>query len=135
MPNPYESPSAETKNLMVAGAVRWFATLVWLYPTLLVVAFYGTWLTAWLTLGHMPRPSLDDPKSISMVVDIPHVCTGVLLVGFPAAVLAGVVIQLSITERSWSRRFLRCAVLVVTWIATIAFLRWDPLLVVEWYMD
>ena len=146
MANPYESPSAAaenlcespsagTQNLLAARVIWWIALVASFYPALLVAAFYGTWLIAWLVLGHMPRPSLDDPKSISIAVDIPYVFAGSLLVGFPAAAILGVVLQLSITQRSWLRRVLWSAVLVIVWVSTIAFLRWDPLLVGEWYMD
>ena len=146
MANPYESPSGETQkscespaartqNLLTARAIWWLAFFASLYPALLIAAFYGTWLIASLILGHMPRPSLDDPKSIGLAVDIPYLFTAMLLLGFPVAAVLGVAIQLSVAHRSWLRRLLRCAVLVAVWASTILFLQWDPLLVVEWYFD
>ena len=135
MANPYESASEATKKLLALRASWWFGVFAWFYPALLVAAFYGTWLIAWSVLRHVPRPSLDDPKYISIAVDIPYVIAGLLLVGFPAAAIAGVVMQLSNSQRSCARRFLWCVILVLIWVATIAFLRWDPMLVAEWYMD
>lgn len=71
MNNPYQSPSiaiesaeiesAEIDKPLTRGAVRLLRAVVWLYPVILIAAFYATWLVAWFVLGHMPRPSLDDP--------------------------------------------------------------------------
>jgi len=130
-----ESPPPTTKDQLGIRAIWWFGVLAWSYPSLLVAAFYGTWLMAWFVLGHMPRPWIDDPKSISIAVYVPYVWAGILLVGCPAAALAGVVIQLSIPQRSLTRRVLRCTVMVLLWGATIAFLRGDPMFIGKWYID
>lgn len=151
MANPYESPYVGDVNFdteerhpkqplpgqnpLAARAIWWLALIAWFYPAFLLAAIYGTWLMAWLVLGHMPRPSLDDPKYISIAVGIPYVLAGLLIVGFPAAAVAGVVLQLFVAQRSWLRRFLWSTTSVVIWISIIALLRWDPLLVGQWYMD
>ena len=153
MPNPYEPPSIACnsiktdephggvqqpqaiQNLLVGRVTRWLSLILFFYPTVLVAALYGTWLVAWLVLGHMPRPSIDDPKYISVTVDVAYVFAGLLLVGFPAAAIIGIAMQLSVAQRSWLRRLFCSAVLIVVWGFAIAFLRWDPLLVMEWYMD
>ena len=71
-------------------AASWASSL---QPAVVVFYLYATWVTAWCVLGPCPRPSLDDPKSISPVVEVPYVmfafslfygwvicaCTGVLL--------------------------------------------------------
>ncbi len=44
-----------------------------LQPAVVVLYLYATWVTAWCVLGHCPRPSLDDPKYISPVVEAPYV--------------------------------------------------------------
>jgi hypothetical protein len=135
MNNPYQSPSIESDKPSAIGAMRFLRVTAWLYPAILVAAFYATWLVAWLFLGHMPRPSLDDPKSISILVDVPYTLTGLLLVAFPAAAIAGGVMQLSIPQSSWIRRLLGCSFYVAIWISAISFLRWDPLQVGTWFMD
>lgn len=109
--------------------------LAWCYPLLALASLYGTWLIAWLVLGHMPRPSLDDPKSISSLVDVAHTVTTVLLIGFPVAAIAGIALQLVQPRVSWSTRVLCCGAMILLWLATIAFLRWDPFQVGTWYMD
>jgi hypothetical protein len=138
--NPYESSStaAVASTAVVANKRRVPTTLgllAWCYPGLMMISFYGTWFIAWSVLGHMPRPSLDDPKCISIAVDISYVFAGLLLVGFPAAALLGVMLQLFFTDRSWPKKLSLSLVLVGVWIVTIAFLRWDPWSVTEWYMD
>ena len=70
-----------------------------------------------------------------MTVDIPYVLAGLLLVGFPAAAIIGIAMQLSAAQRSWLQRLLYSGVLMMAWGFAIAFLWWDPLLVMEWYMD
>ena len=145
MNNPYQSPARVSDKPSVdkpsgerpaaMGVVWLLHVAAWLYPAILVSAFYGTWLVAWLSLGHMPRPSLDDPKSISVLVDVPYMVTGLLLVAFPAAALAGAVVLLSSPRHSWVQRILGCSIYVVVWIFAISFLRWDPLEVGTWFMD
>ena len=71
-------------------AASWASSL---QPAVMLLYLYVTWATAWCVLGHCPRPSLDDPKYISPVVEVPYVmfafsiffgwmiciCTGLLL--------------------------------------------------------
>ena len=54
-----------------------------LYPLLWLASLYATWFTAWLVLGHRPRSSLDDPKFISPLVEVPYIATFLCLVGSP----------------------------------------------------
>jgi len=135
MNNPYQSPSVESDKPLAIGAMCFLRVTIWLYPGLLVAACYATWLVAWMVLGHMPRPWVDDPKSISILVDVPYMLVGLLLVAFPAAAIAGAVMLLSIPQRSWVRRLFGCSLYIVIWIAVILFLCWDPLEVGTWLMD
>ena len=57
---------------------RIVAMVIAFHPLLLPIALYATWITAYATLGRVPRPSLDDPAQIGGAVDI---------VGFVAAIL------------------------------------------------
>src|SRR4051812_3648070 len=88
---------AAPKPRAVGRIPRLLLLSAWAYPLLLVAGFYGTWVIAWLVLGHPPRPSLDDPKSISAVVDVPYVATALLLLIMPLALLYGVVVGTVIT--------------------------------------
>ena len=110
----------------------------WVYPFLLVASFYLTWLVAWGILGHAPRPSLDDPKFISSWLDVPYDLTALLLIGFPAAALGGVVATAwfgSIRRLPLLTTLLMAVSLLGLWLAAVALLRWDPLEVVNWFFD
>jgi hypothetical protein len=119
----------------MAKAIRAYALL---YPFLLVGAFLLTWFSGRLSLGHWPRPYLDDPKGIAGWVGVPYAITGVFLnVGLPAfvAALAALLYQ-AFRDASGRRHLLAAsAVSVLFMLAAISFLWWDPLRIVEWFMD
>lgn len=135
MANPYEATTTLSTSEHPRRTVRLLNGVAWAYPVFLVATFYGTWFVAWLSLGHRPRPSLDDPKSIGVVVDALCFFCGLMLIGFPVAALEGIVLQFLISGYSWAQRFLRGVLLVALWLCMIGLLRWDPLKVVEWYFD
>ena len=68
-------------------AAAWVASL---YPLLLLASLYGTWFTAWVVLGHRPRSSLDDPKFISPVVEVPYGCTFLSLITMPFSLFVSI---------------------------------------------
>jgi hypothetical protein len=108
------------------------------YPFLLVGAFFLTWVAARLSLGHWPRPYLDDPKGIGGWVGVPYAMTGVFLnVGLPAFGAALAALLYSAFRDASRRRYLltAAAVSVLLMIAAISFLWWDPLRIVAWFMD
>lgn len=143
--NPYRSPETQLEQQQLPGPdpVKYpvdpvwpiIQKIAWCYPLFLVASFYGTWLIAWISLGHMPRPSLDDPKSIGPVVDVFYIGTFFVLSAFPGALLIGVVAELFATSKSWIKRLGWTAILLLIWAATIAFLRMDPFRVGEWLID
>jgi len=91
-----------------------------------------------MLLGRAPLPSRDDPMSISPWLTIPYYLTGLLMVGFPVAIVGGL---LTLAWLKTMRRISRLLTMVLllsfagVWAASISFLRWDPLDVVNWYMD
>jgi hypothetical protein len=135
MTSPYESPSVAGSVLDAPSALKWACLLAWFYPVSLVAAIYGTWMVAFFELGHIPRPSLDDPRQLGTALHIPYAIAGLLLTAFPVAAVAGVILQLSMPRRTWSRRFISTAFFVTYWVVIIVFLRWDPMHVAEWLMD
>ncbi len=112
------------------------------YPVLLLASLYATWLTAWCALGHRPRPSLDDPKFISSVVDVPHFLTWLLLTGFLPALLICLALVLAECARSLplgKDRAARVAALIgvptLLWASAFVVLRQDPGQVLYWFFD
>jgi len=116
--------------------------LAYAYPMLMLGSLYATWLVAWGVLGHPPRPSLDDPKYISVLVDIPYVLTKILMIAMPGAMVLGAgLTPLYLRSHGSSRGVLvaktslALLILAVLWAATIAVCRLDPWNVSMWYMD
>jgi hypothetical protein len=112
------------------------------YPILMLASLYTTWFVAWAVLGHSPRPSLDDPKYISTLVDIPYVLTMLLIIGIPGAMILGSgLTPLHLWADASSKGALvaktgfALLILAALWVATIAVCRLDPWNVSMWYMD
>jgi hypothetical protein len=122
-----------------SSGLRLFLTLAsWLYPIALIASFYATWAIAWAMLGHMPRPSMDDPKYISGWVDVPYTTTLLLMIGFPAALVGAVSWTAWTGVQQKLSRLTKASVLILLitlWIGTISFLRADPWQVVYWFGD
>jgi hypothetical protein len=85
-------------------------------------------------LGHRPRPSLDDPKFISPVVDVR---AGMFYVSLTMAALFWLGARLLLAFVGATRRSAFGQLLGVppAWLAAYVLPRWDPLGVVYWYMD
>lgn len=125
-------------------AAEWVCSL---YPLLILGSLYATWLTAWCVLGHRPRSSLDDPKSISPIVDVPYLSTFLLLYGVvfilllcPVLLSAEVADIISKGRDKPLKEAARRLVVPILWglflwVSSIVLLRWDPLRVGDWYMD
>ena len=112
------------------------------YPVLMLASLYATWFVAWAVLGHQPRPSLDDPKYISTLVDIPYVFTMILIIAMPGAMVLAVGMTPLHLRKSGSstnsvavKTTLALLILAALWAATIAVCRLDPWNVSMWYMD
>jgi len=114
--------------------------LAYLYPVWLLGSFYSTWLIAWIQLGHLPRPMLDDPKSIGGIIDIAYFVTGILVMAMPVLTPIGLIASFfcPISTRRTARYALKAA-LAVLYVALCALvlltLRTDPGRVVEWWFD
>ena len=108
------------------------------YPFALPLAIYLTWIAGRLTLRYWPRPSLDDPKSIGIWVRILHTTTTLLLtVGLPVfAIMILALLCRAVRDKSRRNRLLlHSGFSTLFMVGAILFLRWDPLHVVEWFMD
>jgi hypothetical protein len=68
-------------------AAAWVCSL---YPLFIIGSLYATWLAAWCVLGHQPRVSLDDPKYISPIVDVPFALTWAFVFGTPLVLFVSV---------------------------------------------
>jgi len=105
------------------------------YPILLVGQFYASWLLAWVILRRQPRVSWDDPKDVLGMLNLLG-CLVVLFMG-PAGGIAGASILARFIWRdgSWWRSMVLSMATVALWLAAFMLIRWDPLRVVEWWID
>jgi hypothetical protein len=113
------------------------ADLAVVYPVLAVSALYAEWLVAWAVLGHQPRVSLDDPKDIPGSAWLGLVTFLALLGLFPAGCAAMVltVLHAMSAERRGRRLVVQILGLLTLWPGAFALIRWDPLRVMEWWID
>lgn len=132
---PHESAVRGLKDPSAENIRKWLVRATWAYPVIFIACLYGTWLIAWVALGYPPRPSLDDPSSISWVVNLFYYPTGLLMAGAPGAVFLGIAIQLCNPARSISGRGTMAMGLIAFWALIFVFVRLDPWQVMNWFMD
>ncbi len=107
-------------------------------PVVVMLSHLGLWLLAGWELGHPPRPSLDDPKDITILrfVYLPVVLLGGLIP--PAIIVCAVVWVLllwnALRRRSIGRWF-PVVLLPLVWIGFVAWVRYDPGQILVWIAD
>lgn len=107
------------------------------YPAALLLALAITWIAGRISLGYWPRPSLDDPKQIGTLVDIPYTITHLLIIwGLPAFSI-GMLWMLCDALRDKSRRtsLFPSAIAALFMITAIVIIQLDPLGIASWFMD
>lgn len=125
----------DQRNLATNVPLQTLETIAFLYPVLLLVAFYGTWFSAWFVLGHPPRASLDDPKETLGAI---YLASGIIILLEPLGVFAAVI---SMARRfvysSYSKRsgIIFAVLNVMLWVGVLLLLRSDPNGVVYWWCD
>ena len=141
--HPYQPPNAEPKTDKRDGRIRISQTMwliAFLYPLILMGSLYGTWLAAWWQLGHMPRPNVDDPKSVGGILSVgwmvPLLFLMLLPIMLPLGFVASFYLRLSRTqprvEYWW---WVLPAIYILFCLLDYWMLKWDPCNVAEWYSD
>lgn len=125
---------------MFAESMKPIQAYLMAYPFVLLASFYATWIAGRLTLGHWPRPSLDDPKSIGGLVGVPYGLTVVLLsLGlfvFAFLVIATICEAMMSEDRDLRKRALTVSLkAVIFMVAVIGLSLLDPFGVSAWFMD
>ena len=129
----YSSNSGPNRRSKLTLAV-WVAVL---YPLVYALLLYAEWIIGWQVLGHRPRPSIDDPKSIGLTVTAFHSLNMLMLlsllpVGFAGFILA---IMHGFAPRRGTSAGLALFCWVLVWGGTFYVFRWDPFHVMNWWMD
>lgn len=107
------------------------------YPAVLLLALATTWIAGRISLGYWPRPSLDDPGQIGILVDIPHTITCLLIIlGLPAFSI-GILWMLceALREKSRKANLSTSALAALFMITAILIIQLDPLGIASWFMD
>jgi hypothetical protein len=118
-------------------ALKRFANVCGAYPLFLLACLYGEWLLAWMVLGDPPRPSIDDPRSIS-ISSLIHGLGFLLLLGLPAAALGGLIVNiwhLVDLRASPLSVTVRLVALIILWLGAGLVLKSDPGRVLYWFFD
>jgi hypothetical protein len=143
-PNPYEPAGAAASQTTSAlgfmrrvPAVYWWCVLWFpLVPFMLVGA---TWFAAWAQLGHRPRPHLDDPSSISILVTALSRLSLLAITAFPALCFAGFVAAVCIPRRVRSathwKATLSAGLYLIASLGIFLWVRKDTWQVLEWIFD
>jgi hypothetical protein len=108
------------------------------YPFASVASLFCTWFAARFSLGHWPRPYLDDPKQIEGWFYYLFLFARLLFeVGDPAFLIGVcIVIYLAIRDVPKRKEHLRTVLLSLLFMAAVnLFLRWDPWRIWGWFMD
>ena len=125
------SPAAIAPPGRRLEAASWASSL---QPAVILLYLYATWATAWCVLGHCPRRSLDDPNSISPVVEVPYVMFAYsVFFGWVICICTGLLLTTVCCARRSNFRPLLA--LPFAWLAFYFILLWDPLGVLYWCWD
>jgi len=131
-----ERDYADPGPLWVPRPLALAADLAVAYPLVAVGVLYVEWVVAWVVLGHPPRVSIDDPKEIPELSWLNLVTTLALLVLIPAGCAAIVLVGLHAIYAERRHRLVAQVVgLLTLWPGAFVLLRWDPLRVMEWWID
>ncbi len=141
-PNPFQPPARPTmaaEDLVSPDRSQfhfgWLNGLIWTYPVAFPASLIATWLVAWAHLGHVPRPMIDDPKSMGRVVSTFHTITIVMMCGVPGVAVTGFIFLLLQSGRTWLQRLSSTLAYSALWVLVVFIMRADPLLIGEWFMD
>lgn len=141
--NPYEASSIDDRQEKgEAGGGRILAIawgLAFFYPATAVASVYFCWALAAVSLGHRPRPSVDDPKDIGGAMEVFYSIALLLVVLLPPMSVGGLAWAILCPIRSLrERRFGR--LMIATANAFMFYCVWklvklDPGRVFEWFFD
>jgi hypothetical protein len=107
------------------------------YPLLFLALLYAQWLSSWVILGHVPRPSIDDPKDVAGASWM-HWVTAIALAGLLPMLFGALVLNAihgAAASCRWLLRIGRLIAVLTVFVGVIAWIRWDPGRVVYWWLD
>jgi hypothetical protein len=106
-------------------------------PLLAYVPLYSEWVSAWVVLGHRPRPTFDDPKYIMHTWLTSLIIHGAGAITLPAIIAAIVVTILHCRNNrvSVNEMITRAGIFSTPFFAYFGLFFFDPGRVFEWLLD
>lgn len=130
MSNPNMDMQSRTPPITrIEKSVTW---ATFLYPVVMLGAYFGVWIFAWIQLGVMPKVNINDPKYLNLLFG--YEITIFLLAGSPFAAFGGVFVQFAMHNRSFERRGMFTCLLILVWAVSIAVVLLTPF-VGDWLFD
>lgn len=120
------------------GVLGWLIRVGVVYPWGWLASVYVVWLIAWAALGRRPRPLLDDPKTLSDWVNVPHtISVWLLMLAVPmlGTALAATLTLAFSRAMKWGVALAWLAVLQLSWLLAVLTARFDPGHVIAWFVD
>lgn len=103
---------------------------------------HAAWISAWLALGHPPRPTANDPKDFGPPVSAILAATTIFMLTYVHVMVASAIVDLGRAIVAMiDKEALRCLIgfplLVRTaaWISVPVYAMLDPFHIFEWIMD
>ncbi|MEM6749368.1 MAG: hypothetical protein AAGA57_13010 [Planctomycetota bacterium] len=124
------SPETVAAFRRCASIYTWAGLFV---PWVFILLAHAEWLLAWRELGQRPIAWQHDPTSIRSL-DPLHIFTGLTLVASIAAL--PLVLPLAFfSKESVAKGAIWMLVVGLAWVLALLYIFWDPLVVMEWWMD
>lgn len=119
------------------GTILW--SLAYFYPVLSTACIYSSWLTACICLGRMPRPMLDDPKSIGGIVDAAYMLSMIAILTAPIMIplcfFSSLICPLNLVRGRVTQAVILGIGYIAITVGLILIIRFDPGRVLEWLAD
>jgi hypothetical protein len=112
--------------------------LAWAWSVLPVGCLYLAWLSAWFIIGHRPRPMIDNPHQINVLVTALSALAILSGTSFPVGLGAGIFLTIWwVHDQRGSTRMATFLILLLfaCHIASLALIIADPVHVLEWLLD
>lgn len=138
----FDPADARTYARMPVPFPRWVgicANFSVIIPLVALASLYTAWVVAWFELGHRPRSSIDDPKFIGGAVDHVYPLVWPILNACGLLVPLGTLLLLVLFFMClYSKRYAQgmwFLLLLLIWVSPILMLTFDPLRVLDWFLD